>query len=310
MYRYRISGLSVSSDIELPGLFPGQPQTEARDVDIRSLPVPEALESAVAAGPTWAMAPGRFLLRIPGLVRFLLSEGRAIAYQAEADARPGDVAAFLIGTAFGVLLHQRGHVVLHASSVLVNGRAVLFTGPSGAGKSTLAAALDQRGYRLVTDDFCVISLDADGTPLAHPAGRLHKLWTQAINRLDLAERRGQAVRGRLEKFYVQPAQMTAAEAPSPVGPIYALREARAPLRPGVTRPNVVDAALLLRQNAYRPRLVAKMGQNAAYFQMAAAISNGPGVFHLTRELDFAAMPEVIAGLERHWAEIDGRGSAA
>jgi len=48
-------------------------------------------------------------------------------------------------------------VVLHASGVELNGRAALFLGSSGAGKSTLAAALVQRGYPLVTDDFCVIN---------------------------------------------------------------------------------------------------------------------------------------------------------
>ncbi len=28
-----------------------------------------------------------------------------------------------------------------------------------------------------------------------------------------------------------------------------------------------------------------------------------GLFHLTRALDFAEMPDVISWLERHWSEI-------
>ena len=97
--------------------------------------------------------------------------------------------------------------MLHASAVHVNGKAVLFCGPSGAGKSTLAAALAQRGYPLVTDDLCAITLAPGAPPMVHPDGRQLKLWAQAIERLDLAERRGAPVRNRLEKFYVEPAAL-------------------------------------------------------------------------------------------------------
>jgi hypothetical protein len=299
VYFYRISGVSVSSDIELPGLFPAP--LGACDVAIRRGPVPRTLDDAVAAGPIWAMTSDTFLLRVPGIGRFLINEGHTLVYEAEPGEARGDIVVFLMGTAFGILLRQRGLAVLHASSVRVNGAAMLFLGPSGAGKSTLAAALGQRGYPLLTDDFCVVSLDAGGTPLMHPDGRLHKLWAQAISRLDLDRRRGNAVRGHLEKFYVEPAHATISDAPLPVGPVYVLREARATLPPGIQRPNIVDAALLLRQNAFRARVARKMGQHGLYLQIAAAISNRAGVFQLTREMDFAALPEVIAGLERHWA---------
>ncbi len=308
--RYRIAGLAVSSDAEMPGLYADAPGAEAADVVVGRADVPLSLEDASAVGPTWAMAPGRFLLRVPGIARFLLTEGRAIAYQAEAAAEPGDVAAFLLGTAFGILLHQRGLVVLHASGVEIDGRAALFLGASGAGKSTLAAALGRRGHALVTDDFCVVRLNAEGRPVVSPDGRLPKLWAQAIKQLDLAGGQGQPVRGRLAKFYTEPVAPATGADPLPVGPVYALRDARGPLKPGIERPSVVDAALLLRQNAYRPRLITQMGHAERYFRVAAAIGNHGGVFHLTRPLDFAALPATIDALERHWEGADSRAGAA
>lgn len=128
--------------------------------------------------------------------------------------------------------------------------------------------------------------------MVHSDGRHLKLWTQAIERLDLAGHRGARVRDCLEKFYVELGEASAE--PWPLGAVYALREARPPHMPGIERPNAVDAALLLRRNAYRPLLVRRMDQKANYFHASIAIANAAGIFHLTRVLDFARMPEVIA----------------
>jgi hypothetical protein len=201
---------------------------------------------------------------------------------------------------FGILLHQREQIVMHASAVRVNGKAVLFCGASGAGKSTMAAALVQRGYPLVTDDVCAISLAGAARPVVHPDGRQLKLWAHSIDRLELADRRGDRVRNRLEKFYVEPSDTSVT--PLPLGAVYALREARPPHQPGIERPNVVDAALLLRRHAYRPLLVRRMEQKANYFHAATAIANTAGIFHLTRTLNFAALPDVLGRLEQHWRD--------
>lgn len=76
----------------------------------------------------------------------------------EAGTPPQDIAIFIIGTVFGLLLHQREQVVLRASAARVGGKAVLFCGASGAGKSPLAAALAQCGYPLITDDVCALAV--------------------------------------------------------------------------------------------------------------------------------------------------------
>ena len=45
---------------------------------------------------------------------------------------------------------------LHASTVAVDGRAVLISGPSGSGKSDLALRLLDRGFTLVSDDRTIV----------------------------------------------------------------------------------------------------------------------------------------------------------
>ena len=303
---FSVSGLVVASEIELP--WRAADAVDAPDVTIRQADTPRELPGSIEAGPTWSIAGDQFLMRVPGVARFLLSRGSEIIFEIEEGAESEDVAIFIIGTVFGILLHQRQQIVLHASAVRVGDKAVLFCGPSGAGKSTMAAALNQRGYQLLTDDVCAIDLDASGQLVAQSDGRRLKLWEQAIKGLDLNDRKAGAVRSRLEKFYVEPNEPT--NRSLPVGAVYVLREARAPLKEGIERPNVVDAALFVRRNAYRPRLVAAMSQKDRYFRSAAAIAAGPGVFLLTRTLSFKALPGVIEGLESHWRELGLLGPAA
>jgi len=165
----------------------------------------------------------------------------------------------------------------------------------------IAAALAQRGYRLITDDVCAITLTADGVPIVHPDGRQLKLWAQAIEKLELEGVRGGRVRGSLEKFYVEPREATTEALP--LGAVHAPHETSHRDDPGIERPNVVDAALVLRSNAYRPLLVARLEQEQHYLHAAAQISNKSGIFLLKQPLDFAAMPNVVSWRERHWRDI-------
>jgi hypothetical protein len=297
LFFYRIAGLSVASEVALPGAISVTMAAEAPDVRIRAGRVEAELPNAPQTGPVWQFTADRFLMRVPGVARFLLTGGRDIAFETEGDTPIEDMTIFLIGTVFGILLHQRGQIVLHASAVRVGDRAMLFGGPSGAGKSTLAAALSREGHSVLTDDVCAIDI-VDGRPMVHADGRQLKLWAQAIARLDFADRQGAAVRGRLQKFYVEP-PATQPE-PLPLGGVYLLREERPPHAFGIVPLNLADAPLLLRRNAYRPLLVQRMGQQAAYFRAAAAIQAAGGVYWLTRPLAFAEMARAIAALRAHW----------
>ena len=78
MHLYRVSGLSVASEIALPGLNAMAGDRGRPEVTIRRGPVPAALENAVAAGPTRQIDGKRFLLRIPDIARFLLGDGKDI----------------------------------------------------------------------------------------------------------------------------------------------------------------------------------------------------------------------------------------
>ena len=202
MHSYLISGLHVCSELDCRARSPKPSRLWRRT--FRSAAVRcRWCWARAGTGPTWEMTSEIFLLRVPRLARFLITAGRDINVQTEPGISDHEVAGFVLGSAFGILLHQRGALVLHGAAVAKDGRAIAICGASGAGKSTLAAALCHSGCTLVTDDICVVGEDVNQRPIVFPDGRQLKLWKESIDRLDLAELRGKAVREPFEKYNIR-----------------------------------------------------------------------------------------------------------
>ena len=84
-------------------------------------------------------------------------------------------------------LGQRRYLLLHASAVEKDGRALIMTGESGAGKSTLAALLGVKGWRLMGDEFALLD---PATGLLHAFPRLVSLKNAAIDVVHAAAPKG------------------------------------------------------------------------------------------------------------------------
>jgi len=299
LHFFTAAGLNLASEFDLPGLLPIAPDAGAPDVWVCVGDVADTLENPTAVGPVWQANASQLLLQIPGIARFAVTEGREIRVAPENGQPLEELAIFVVGTMLGILLHQRAHVVLHASAIQVGDKAVLFCGPSGAGKSTIAAALNRLGYAVISDDVCALGFAAGGAPLAYPDGRVLKLWAEATQELGLTP--GNPVRGQLMKYYVEPGATRSM--PMEIGAIYELCQPRPPRVDGIAAQNVVGAAMLVQRNAYRPLLVRRLGQQARYLEAAARLSVAAGIFTLTRPLDFAQMDTILGQLEEHWSAL-------
>jgi serine kinase of HPr protein (carbohydrate metabolism regulator) len=74
---------------------------------------------------------------------------------------------------------------LHASTVALDGRAVLISGPSGSGKSDLSLRLLDRGFVLVSDDQTIVKKDGDRLIATAPPTIAGKLEVRGIGIVEM-----------------------------------------------------------------------------------------------------------------------------
>lgn len=74
---------------------------------------------------------------------------------------------------------------VHASTVAIDGRAVLITGPSGSGKSDLALRLLDRGFALVSDDQTIVKRQDERLLASAPPNIAGKLEIRGIGIVDM-----------------------------------------------------------------------------------------------------------------------------
>jgi HprK-related kinase A len=103
------------------------------------------------------------------------------------DAAPLPFDQALLAAEMGMNLQMalgwRRHLILHASAVERDGKALIMTGLSGSGKSTLSALLGQNGWRFMGDEFVLIDPDSG---MAVPFPRMISLKNSAIAAMEAA----------------------------------------------------------------------------------------------------------------------------
>jgi hypothetical protein len=107
-----------------------------------------------------------------------------IVLQPAPGAQLFEIETILLGTVAGIVLHLRSMLPLHASCVVLDGRAIACCGPCAVGKSALAAALVRHGALLLSDDLSVADV-SQGAVRALPGTKQARLWPDVMNRLEV-----------------------------------------------------------------------------------------------------------------------------
>ncbi len=314
--------LRVRSPVPLP-FAALRMRAPAPDVTVRIGTVPETLHAPVHSRrcldglPEWEAAPGIFLLRVQGVARYLVTEGRDILVEPlGVDDR--ELGAHLEKTAWTALLLQRGIISFHASAVASEEGAVLFVGRSGAGKSSLLGALLKRGYAMLADDVVGVAPDSSlrGASASHfPAPNAYSRFLAlpayprlrlCADALDALAWRGQALKeGKRFGKHLVPVRRFHAS-PLPIRSLYLLD---AHSRSGIEIETVRSSSAVeaLRRQVLLKRLMNGLGRREHFHTAVAMVRQAP-VVRVRRPVHALRLDALADRVEAHlrdWSAPEG-----
>ena len=212
--RYRAYGLTIRSELPLPELRAADAARDSVDVVVRTGDVGSCLDAVDDAADIHT-------LEFDAMGTFAVVDGREVVCDLVGpELRDHRYVRRIIYTkALPVVVLQRGAVVMHASAVVVDGRAAVFLGSRNTGKSTTAAAFHAAGYPVLADDIVGLRLDDEG-PSVLPGVPQLRLDAAAVAALDVDEARISNRSGSENRYL----NLTPVANAVPVGAVYVLVE--------------------------------------------------------------------------------------
>jgi hypothetical protein len=263
------------------------------------------------------LADGSDFVRWRDLFEFVISpDGRSIACRRLERATAESFQTYLLGQVLSFALVKQCHEPLHATAVVVEGKAVAFLGKSGYGKSTLASAFVQAGQQVLTDDLLLIR-KVEGTWLGFPGPSRLKLLPEVARRFLPRQAEGTLMNPDGPKLIIPLEPGQSCSEPTPVQALYALDEAQ----PGISDVSLTplterESLIELIRSTFNYRLV---NSNRLHQQFLAAQRLVPSipVKRLTYPRRFEILPQVldtiradVASLEAPCGALTSRGFPA
>lgn len=294
-HHYRIYGLTLRSQVPIDGLLPQAP-SPAIDCEIR---VGAVVPLAETPDATWLHEegePGARITRGDAAVvleyrdgtRFRIEPGViTTAWTTTAE----DMATYLLGPVLALVLRQRGHLVLHASAVVVNDHALLFAGAAGAGKSTTATAFVAGGAAMLTDDVAAVRWE-DSRPLILPGYPRLRLWDDSAAALFGAAEALPLLTPTWEKRYADTAA-SFLDRPVPLRAVVALAPREEATR--IHRIHGHEAVIAVLARTSVPALIHEETRGTELAQVAELVAAVP-VLEVAPRHDLGATAELVTAI--------------
>ena len=295
MQHYAMHGLIVASDIPVRAAHADP--TPSPDVTIRIGETPDQLPASAQQGAFYAVTPRQLLLRMPRIATYHVQDGRTITIAPAPDADPDSIELLLLGSPFAALLQQRGLLTLHGAAIETPHGAALLLGQSSSGKSTIAAALWQRGYRLLSDDIAAIT---PTTCAVIPQTPYLRLWPRTLRHIGHPADKLERVRPELEKRWLP---LDAGFCPRNLS-LHVIYLILPPHRDTASIQPLkgLEKVALLKRNTYRRAFYEQTDRNVWYLRQCTQLAQQVQIARLQRPRRRFDLDSVVSALEEHWAE--------
>lgn len=196
MFRYKIYGLNIDSEVELIQLEKGDENSFA-DVIIKwgscRSEVTSYLQEKDATKRRYEIGLEYSCFENKGGF-YVIRDGREIIFECREGYSPAIVSGWILGYAMAMLLLQRRILAIHCSAVVIpdenkegefaSAGAMLISGVSGSGKSSLTRKLLERGYHIMADDVAAVKFDGE-KDIVFPAFPYQKLCRNEVDKRSL-----------------------------------------------------------------------------------------------------------------------------
>ncbi|MBS1780550.1 MAG: hypothetical protein JST70_14570 [Bacteroidetes bacterium] len=167
-YRYRLSGYTFETNIPIRELIEVNEDPEC------SLLVRPDISAKIPADALSAESYSNTDLKLTCIQKeqfgfVAIWDNNKIEYTPASHLDEIGITTQLLGTIAMIMSATLGFISLHAASVIINNKAILFCGASGVGKSTLTAHFYSKGYQVLSDDVTTLRIAAPGKILAYPS---------------------------------------------------------------------------------------------------------------------------------------------
>ncbi len=293
IFKYTSFGLNIQSSFEIPELIPSN--FEIPEVKISFGNNPLELENIKGRGLLYQANKKDFLFRLDTVGSYRVQNGNSITVKRLNNSTDEEIRLFLLGSAFGAMIHQRDLLPIHGSAVVKNGKAIVIAGTSGAGKSSLAATLIKRGYQLLADDISVVRIENEKV-MVYPGIPHLKLWQDVMEKLDEDIDAYPKVRPQLLK-YRKPAEDQFINKAIPLHRIIILSPKNS-LGFEVEEKKGVEKFELLKRNTYRQQYLEGLEKTGPHFKFTSILAAKSRVYHIQRPNSLLLLEELADFIEK------------